>query len=96
MGRCLCYHLPMMAWQIIHLYIPAPYNSPGMSHRVKDTVLSQLYGAGAVDAALDRGWLQEVRPHPKGHRRFAIQLTDQRSYTPIPVTFLLSWQGEIL
>jgi hypothetical protein len=85
-----------MTWKLTHLYIPAPYNSPGMTARVQQTVLSQLYGPDAVEHALDAGWLQEVRRHPQGYRRFAIQLTDRRAYTPIPVNFLLSWAGDLL
>jgi hypothetical protein len=85
-----------MAWQLTHLYIPAPYNRPGMPAQVKETVLSQLYGPDGVEHALAAGWLQEVRRHPQGYRRFAIQLTDRRSYHPIPVNFLLTWQGDVL
>lgn len=85
-----------MAWNLTHLYIPAPYNQPGMQARVRETVQSQLYGPDALDHALAAGWLQEVRPHPRGHRRFQIQLTDRRSYSPIPVTFLLQWNGRLV
>ena len=85
-----------MSWQIAKVYIPAPYNSPGMVGRLTESVVPRLYGPDAVDAALDAGWIQEVSRHRDGFRRFSVQLTDQRTYRPITVTFLLSYRGEFL
>jgi hypothetical protein len=85
-----------MSWQIAKVYIPAPYNAPGMSARITESVVPRLYGPDAVESALDAGWLQEVSRHRDGHRRFSVQLTDQRTYNPITVSFLLSYNGAFL
>ena len=85
-----------MSWQIAKVYIPAPYNVPGMVARLTESVVPRLYGPDAVDSALDAGWMQEVSRHRDGFRRFAVQLTDQRTYLPITVTFLLAFRGDFL
>ena len=78
-----------MAWLVDKLYIPAPYNRPGMAQQVRTTILTRLSGPEALQQALETGWLQELPTRPDGLRRFAIQLTDRRSYAPIPISFVL-------
>ncbi|MBC7544345.1 MAG: hypothetical protein H7338_16615 [Candidatus Sericytochromatia bacterium] len=85
-----------MSWQIGKVYIPAPYNAPGMVARVTESIIPRLYGPDAVDFALNAGWLQELSPHREGYRRFSIQLTDQRTYAAITVSFVLSFHGSYL
>lgn len=87
-----------MTWQLVHIYVPAPYKSPGIEASVARTVLPHLFGRTPAnfDGLLDADWLDEVTPHRLGYRRFQISLVDRRHYQPIPVTFLLKYNGQFL
>ncbi len=86
----------MAQWQLVHVYIPAPYGNPAMVRQVTETVLAHLYGVTDVEQALDSGWLSEISRHKEGYRRFAITLTDRKTYAPITVSFLLKQDGDTL
>ena len=83
--------------KVVRITISSRYLKPGMKAKLERSILKTLYQFPTLNAALEDGWLEEVRSAGGKNpaRRFAIYLTDKDHYHDIPVYFSLMVNGKL-
>ncbi|HEY9843752.1 MAG: hypothetical protein ACAI44_34400 [Candidatus Sericytochromatia bacterium] len=84
--------------RVVRLTFPPKYYKPGIHASLERAILKQLVAYGSVEAALEDGWLQEVRSAGAKNpgRRFMVYLTDKKHYHDIPISFCLAVNGQVV
>lgn len=84
--------------RVVRITLNSRYYKPGIQARLERSILQTLLRYPSLNAALEEGWLQEVRSAGGKNpaRRFAIYLTDRDRYHDIPVYFSLMVDGKLL
>lgn len=84
--------------RVVRITLPSRYYRPGVHAGLERAILKQLVAYGSVEAAMEDGWLQEIRAAGDKNpgRRFMVYLTDKTHYHDIPVSFSLSINGKVI
>lgn len=84
--------------RVVRITIPANYNKPNMRVNLERSILRSLNQYYSLNAAIEDGMLDEVRPAGGKNpaRRFVVYLQDKKRYHDVPVTFSLEVDGKIL
>lgn len=84
--------------RIVRITVPSRYYKPGIQSRMERSILNQLMQYPTLQAALDDGWVREVRSAGGKNpgRRFVINLTDKTHYHDIPISFSIMVNGQVI
>jgi len=83
--------------RVVRITINSRYLKPGIKDKLERSIIKTLYQFPTLNAALEDGWLEEVRAAGGKNpaRRFAIYLTDKDRFHDIPVYFSLMVDGKL-
>lgn len=84
--------------RVVRITMPPQYYKPGIHQSLERAILRQLVQYGSIEAAIEDGWLQEIRSAGEKNpgRRFMIYLSDKKRYHDIPISFSFSINGKIV
>lgn len=87
-----------MTLRVVRITMPPKYYKPGIHAGLERGILRQLVAYGSIEAAIEDGWLQEVRAAGEKNpgRRFVVYLTDGKHYHDFPISFSLQLNGQII